>query len=166
MHTISSLASSKTTPCRYSRNTGYRPVPPARRRDYLGTIRGCLLLGCSPCSPRSWASPPGYSWDSFAKCLAGRRTGPNASTGDRQGRRKLYVGSETSCSGSRCFLNYMLRVVHVGWYKSDAHDKGQPAARRGRKAAGLREGRQPGCRKENGCDLSIRFITPIQAPQR
>jgi hypothetical protein len=62
-------------------------------------------------------------------------------------------------TGSRCFLNYMLRVEHVAWYKSRAHDKGQLAAKWGRKATGLFTERWPGCRKENGCYPSIPFIT-------
>ena len=36
-----------------------------------------------------------------------------------------------------CVLRYMLRAIHVAWYKSEAHDKGKLAARRRRKAAGL-----------------------------
>jgi hypothetical protein len=36
-----------------------------------------------------------------------------------------------------CVLRYMLRAIHVAWYKTEAHDKGKPAARRRRKAAGL-----------------------------
>jgi hypothetical protein len=37
-----------------------------------------------------------------------------------------------------CVLRYMLRAIHVAWYKSGAHEKGKPAARWGRKATGLR----------------------------
>jgi hypothetical protein len=37
-----------------------------------------------------------------------------------------------------CVLRYMLRAIHAAWYKTDAHEKGKPAARRGRKATGLR----------------------------
>jgi hypothetical protein len=37
-----------------------------------------------------------------------------------------------------CVLRYMLRAIHVAWYKTRAHDKGKPAARRGRKVTGLR----------------------------
>jgi hypothetical protein len=37
-----------------------------------------------------------------------------------------------------CVLRYMLRAIHVAWYKTRAHEKGKPAARRGRKATGLR----------------------------
>jgi hypothetical protein len=36
-----------------------------------------------------------------------------------------------------CVLRYMLRAIHVAWYKTGAHEKGKPAARRGRKATGL-----------------------------
>jgi hypothetical protein len=38
-----------------------------------------------------------------------------------------------------CVLRYMLRAIHVAWYKTEAHDKGKPAVRRGRKATGLLE---------------------------
>jgi hypothetical protein len=37
-----------------------------------------------------------------------------------------------------CVLRYMLRAIHVAWYKTEVHEKGKPAARRGRKATGLR----------------------------
>jgi hypothetical protein len=36
-----------------------------------------------------------------------------------------------------CVLRYMLRAIRAAWYKTEAHEKGKPAARRRRKAAGL-----------------------------
>ena len=50
----------------------------------------------------------------------------------------MFVQSAISLSAPVCFLDYMLRVMHVAWYKSAVHDKGKPAVRRGRKATELR----------------------------